>query len=234
MTTQAQHENLKAARDEGWRNCLEVFDALGFAPVNAGGMTRSKVQVAFRWIEDAGEKIVRVIPDGESDIPLARRAGCYNLDAVVETKNAYYAAIAANEAEAWAEAERRLEEFEAAKAARLAEADAAIAERRAEIAAQQAANAVALFQRQHKELVTLGVPPHQILEFLGDPPEGVVIPTPVVVTTRNRAETIGLAAKTYTGPMTKRGYPRLAPFRVHANLLDITRKERTTAWKALT
>ena len=178
MTTQAQQDILNMARARGFHNCLEVFDALGFAPRQRrrhdtiqGPSERSDGS------EDAGEEIVRVIPDGESDIPLAVSAqGCYNLDVVVETKDAFYAAIAANEAEAWAEAERRLEEFEADKAARLAEADAAIAERRAEIAAQQvAAQSPRCSNGSTSTWLALGVPQRLILEIrVGDPPEGVV------------------------------------------------------------
>ena len=45
---------LAMARTTGFRNCHAVFDALGFDRVNAGGMTRSSLQVASRWIVDAG------------------------------------------------------------------------------------------------------------------------------------------------------------------------------------
>ena len=33
--------------------------------------------VAYRWIEDAGEEVVYLIPDGITDVTKSERTGCY-------------------------------------------------------------------------------------------------------------------------------------------------------------
>ena len=45
-----QRKAIADATAVGFRDCHAVFDALGFDRVNAGGMTRSSLQVASRWI----------------------------------------------------------------------------------------------------------------------------------------------------------------------------------------
>ena len=94
---QAQRESvnrmlLATARDNGFINCHEVFDALGFERINAGGMIRSSLQVSARWIREAGFRLEQIVPDGYSDIPKAERCGCHadDLPEIVAYKDAYY------------------------------------------------------------------------------------------------------------------------------------------------
>ena len=86
---------LANARETGFRDCHEVFDALGFERVNAGGMIRSSLQVSARWIVQAGFALEQIVPDGYTDIPKAERCGCHvdDLPEIVRYKNAYYAGL---------------------------------------------------------------------------------------------------------------------------------------------
>ena len=88
-----QRQAIAAATAAGFLDCHAVFDALGFDRVNAGGMTRSILEVADRWIIDAGFTVVVIVPDGPNHIPKAERVGCYakDLPAIVAFKDAYYA-----------------------------------------------------------------------------------------------------------------------------------------------
>ena len=54
--------------------------------------TRSVMQVAYRWIRDAGFEVEYVIPDGITDVPKSQRTGCYadDLPAIVAYKDAWY------------------------------------------------------------------------------------------------------------------------------------------------
>ena len=56
---------------------------------------RSVMQVAYRWIADAGYEVEYVIPDGITDVPKAQRTGCYvdDLPVIVAYKDAYYAEL---------------------------------------------------------------------------------------------------------------------------------------------
>ena len=81
----------------GFMDCSDVFDALGFDRVNASGTPRSVMQVAYRWIADAGFEVEYVIPDGITDVPKSQRTGCYadDLPAIVAYKDAWYAELTA-------------------------------------------------------------------------------------------------------------------------------------------
>ena len=83
----------------GFRDCHAVFDALGFDRVNAGGITRSSLQVASRWIVDAGFALESIVPDGYGSIPKAERTGCHadDLPDIVAFKDAYYANLRLDE-----------------------------------------------------------------------------------------------------------------------------------------
>ena len=79
----------------GFVDCHAIFDALGFDRVNAGGMTRSVLEVADRWITDAGFTVVVIVQDGPNHMARAERVGCYakDLPAIVAFKDAYYAEL---------------------------------------------------------------------------------------------------------------------------------------------
>ena len=88
-------QSIVAARFAGFMDCSDVFDALGFDRVNASGTPRSVMQVAYRWIADAGFEVEYVIPDGITDVPKSQRTGCYadDLPEIVAYKDAYYAEL---------------------------------------------------------------------------------------------------------------------------------------------
>ena len=206
MVTGAQQEILDAAFTDGFRNCNEVFNALGFAEVNAGGVTRSKYQVATRWIEDAAQEVIKLFEDGDTDLPIAIRTGTYNLPEVVATKNAYYEAIQEREQEAWDAADAALKAEKAAKRERIEEAHTAHQARQAEIAANQRAWEVKLYERRWREWQLLGVPLAQIIEMLGDHPDGTHLP--LIDKVRATPGDIIEFFEHYTGPYTRRGYPK--------------------------
>ena len=62
------------AKAKGFRNCNEVFDFLGIPEINAGGIRRSKFQVATQYILEAGVKLAVIIEDGYSDVPKGERS----------------------------------------------------------------------------------------------------------------------------------------------------------------
>ena len=72
-----QRKAIADATAVGFRDCHAVFDALGVERVNAGGYTRSSLQVAARWIVDAGFVLEYIVPDGYGSIPKAERTGCH-------------------------------------------------------------------------------------------------------------------------------------------------------------
>ena len=65
---------------KGFKDCNEVFDFLGIPEINAGGIRRSKFQVATQYILEAGVKLVVIIEDGYSDVPKGERHGCWGTD----------------------------------------------------------------------------------------------------------------------------------------------------------
>ena len=68
---------IAVAKDKGFRDCNEVFDFLGIPEINAGGIRRSKLQVATRYILEAGFKPTVIVEDGYTDVPKAERWGCW-------------------------------------------------------------------------------------------------------------------------------------------------------------
>ena len=85
-----QRKAIADATAIGFRDCHAVFDALGFDRINAGGITRSSLQVSARWIVDAGFALESIVPDGYGSIPKAERTGCHvdDLPAIVAFKDA--------------------------------------------------------------------------------------------------------------------------------------------------
>ena len=72
-----QRKAIADATAVGFRDCHAVFDALGYDRVNAGGYTRSSLQVACKAIDDAGHEVEYIVADGYGSIPKAERIGCY-------------------------------------------------------------------------------------------------------------------------------------------------------------
>ena len=53
------------------------------------------MEVAYRWIEDAGEEVIYLIPDGSTDVTKSERTGCYAdvFARVLAYKDAVYAKL---------------------------------------------------------------------------------------------------------------------------------------------
>ena len=52
------------AKAHGFMDCRSIRDGLGFDKLKPNGSPYSSMGVAYRWIEDAAEKVVYLLPDG--------------------------------------------------------------------------------------------------------------------------------------------------------------------------
>ena len=65
------------AKANGFMDCRAIRDALGWDKPGPNGSYYSSMEIAYRWIEDAGEEVVYLIPDGITDVTKSERTGCY-------------------------------------------------------------------------------------------------------------------------------------------------------------
>ena len=110
------------AKANGFLDCRAVRDGLGWDKPNANGSYYSSLEVAFRWIEEADEEVVFLIPDGITDVTKSERTGCYP-DAfahVLAYKEEYYADLAVREKKSWDDALAQKYAFDKQKADELA------------------------------------------------------------------------------------------------------------------
>ena len=199
------------AIDAGFMGCSEVFDALGFERVNASGTPRSVMQVAYRWIRDAGFEVEYVIPDGITDVPKSQRTGCYvyDLPAIVAFKDAWYAALRRDE---WSQARS------SALSARAKEGDDGN-------------------MNWTVYIESLGEQPSvddYALAVAGRRNEA--IDKAEQQADRQRDVAIIAGMQNYDGPVNRKGRPRMRPLRQHLEAYDvgrITRGERNDLWAKL-
>ena len=87
------------AKANGFMACRAIRDGLGWDKPGPNGNYYSSMQVAYRWIEDAGEQVVYLIPDGPTDVTKSERTGCWPdvFSRVLAYKNAVYAKRAHDE-----------------------------------------------------------------------------------------------------------------------------------------
>ena len=203
-----QRKAIADATAVGFRNCHAVFDALGFDIVNDGGITRSSLQVAARWIVDAGFALESIVPDGYGSIPKAERTGCHvdDLPAIVAYKDAYYVNLKQRE---W---------------------DAAID---SAIAAQDVDGDGGL-QNWTVYIESLGERP-DVDETHLDAAHGRREAIEQAEQQADRARDVAIIAgmQSYDGPLNRRGRPRMRPLRQHLEEYDlgyITRAERNELW----
>ena len=110
------------AKANGFMDCRAVRDALGWDKPNAKGNYRSSLGVALHWIEEAGEEVVYLIPDGITDVTKSERTGCYP-DAfarVLAVKNKWDADRSVREQKSWDDAQALKDDFDKQKAEELA------------------------------------------------------------------------------------------------------------------
>ena len=137
-----EHEALRAAKANGWMDCRDIRDALGYSHINPGtGDFYSPMGVAYRWMRDAGVGIAYPLEeDGRRITSLTYRSGCNGADFwhILEVKEAYYAEIAAREKKSWDDAQKAKDDFDRQKAEDLAALILKQTEERAAQAAEQA------------------------------------------------------------------------------------------------
>ena len=204
----ADRKAIVAAGLAGFMDCSDVFDALGFDRVNASGTPRSVMQVAYRWIADAGFEVEYVIPDGITDVPKAQRTGCYadDLPEIVACKDAYYA-------------ELRQREWDTAM---LSATDAR----------EKDGDGGNMNWTTYME--SLGVRPEvDLAPMMAATGRQYAIEKAERDADRQRDESIIAAMRDYDGPLNRRGKPRMRPLRQHLEAYDvgrITRPERNELW----
>ena len=204
-----QRKAIADATAVGFRDCHAVFDALGFDRVNAGGITRSSLQVAARWIVDAGFALEYIVPDGYGSIPKAERKGCH-VDDLPEIV-AYKAAV---------DLARQQREWDAA-------VPSAIAARKQE-------GAITRNMNWDVYIESWGERPEADSEAIID--AGLrrdEIEQAEDFADHQRDEMIIAAMREYDGPLNRRGLPRMRPLRQYLEDYDvgrITRAERNELW----
>ena len=65
---EADRQTLAAAKAAGFMDCLAIRNALGWDKPGPTGRWYDSMQTAYRWIRDAGEEVVYLIPDGYTKV----------------------------------------------------------------------------------------------------------------------------------------------------------------------
>ena len=203
---QEEYDAIMAAKDNGFMDCREVRDALGWDKLNPGtGEPYSATGVAYRWIEDADEEVAYPLEeDGRRITSLTYRSGCWGsaFPHILEVKEAYYAALDAASQKSWDDAQAAKDAFDKQKADELTELiKQQDADRRAR-AAEQAERYAELDAARDAEIQRL------IAESEAED-EPRTIPA---------ARRIAIVAdlRTYTGPLTKNRLPQRKALNAHA------------------
>ena len=89
----ADHSLIADAKANGFMDCLAIRNGFGWDKPGPNGTYYNSMEVAYRWIEDAGEEVVYLIPDGITDVTKSERTGCFAdvFARVLAYKNAVYA-----------------------------------------------------------------------------------------------------------------------------------------------
>ena len=74
---EADQQTLAYAKAAGFMDCLAIRNALGWDKPGPTGRWYDSMQTAYRWIRDAGEEVVYLIPDGYTKVAKSKRTGCY-------------------------------------------------------------------------------------------------------------------------------------------------------------
>ena len=204
-----QRKAIADATAAGFRDCHAVFDALGVEQVNAGGYTRSVLQVAYKAIEAAGFDLEVIVPDGYNYIPKAERIGCH-ADELPE--------IVAHEAAVDLARQQR-------------EWDAAVP---SAIAAREQEGAITRNMNWDVYIESWGERPEANDEAVAAAAERrTAIEQAERDADHQRDETIIAAMREYDGPVNRRGFPRMRPLRWHLEDYDVgyvSRAERNEMW----
>ena len=191
-----ERDALRVAKANGFMNCREIRDALGYDQPNPGtGEPYSSMQVAYRWIGDADEEVVYPLEeDGRRITSLTYRSGCWATDfpAILEAKNEYYAEIADREKRSWDDSRTAKDAFEKQKADELLDL----------IVRQNAASAQRIAERtkRYAEIDAARDAEIQRLIAEAEADDEQVIPDA-------RRDSIIAALRSYAGPLTRTGCP---------------------------
>ena len=216
-----EQDAIRAAKaNDGFMDCREIRDALGWSKPKANGSYYSMTGVAYRWIRDAGEEIVYVLQeDGRRITSLAFRSGCWESAFlhILDVKEQWDADRAVREKKSWDDAQQAKDDFNRDKAEELAaliaqqDADRAVraAERTARYAQINAARDLAI----------------QMLmaEAEAEAEDEQVIP-------EERRASIIEALRSYTGPLTKNGLPKRKALNAWAGF-EIEGWEKRECWE---
>ena len=207
-----QRKTIADAAAFGFRDCHAVFDALGYDRVNAGGHTRSILQVACKAIGDAGHEVEYIVADGYGSIPKAKRIGCY-ADALPEIV-AYRDAVDL--------------------ARQQAEWDAAVP---SAIEARDREGPITKFMNWDTYIGSWGERPEADSEAVTAAAERrETIEQAEQQADRARDVAIIAGMQNYDGPLNRKGRPRMRPLRQHLEDYDVgyvSRGERNELWAKL-
>ena len=212
----ADHQIIAIAKANGFMDCRAIRDALGWDKPNANGSYYSSMEVAFRWIEEADEEVVYLIPDGITTVTKSERTGCYPdvFARVLAVKEKWDAYRAYREKKSWADAQDQKDAYERQKSDELAERIVQQDAARIARAAERAERYAQIDAARDAEI--------QLLIAEGEETEEQVIPDA-------RRRSIGIALRSYDGPLTKNGLPKRQALNEHAGF-KIEGWEKRTLW----
>ena len=175
--------------------------------------------VAYRWIEDADEEVVYVLPeDGRRITSLPYRSGCWStvFPHILEVKEAYYADLAAASQKSWDDAQAAKDDFDRKKGEELLARIREQAEYRTASDVERAERSAQIDAARDAEIRRL------IAEDEEDDEAEQVIPAA-------RRISIVTALRSYTGPLTKNGLPQRKELNAHAGF-TIEGWEKRECW----
>ena len=217
---QEEREAMQVAKANGFMNCREIRDALGWDKPKADGSYYSPLGVAYRWIEDADEEVVYPLEeDGRRITSLTYRSGCWStaFPHILAVKEKWDADRAGREQKAWDAAQAQKDAFDQQKADELR----ALMARQAVAREERMTERVGLYARidaaRDAEI--------QLLIAEAEEADEQVIPD-------DRRASIIAALRSYTGPLTKNGLPKRAPLNEHAGF-RIEGWEKRECWAEL-
>ena len=219
MQLQAEYDAIQAAKANGFMDCREVRDALGWDKLNPGtGEPYSAMGVAYRWIEDADEEVVYPLAeDGRRITSLTYRSGCWAtaFPRILQVKEAYYAALAFASQKSWDDAQKAKDDFDRKKAEDLAA-----------LLAQQDADRLARAADRAERYAQLDAARDAEIALLIAESEAEDEPRTIPAA---RRISIIAALRSYTGPLTKNRLPQRKALNDHAQF-KIEGWEKRECW----
>ena len=213
-----EQQIIDAAVANGFMQCRAIRDALGWDKPGPNGNYYSSMSVAFHWIEEADEEVVYLIPDGITDVTKSERTGCYPdvFARVLAAKEQWDADRTAREKKSWDDAQAAKDAFHKQKEDELAELIAQQEAARAQRSSEQAERYAQIDAASDAEIQML------IAEAEDDAESEQVIPAA-------RRQDIGIALRSYAGPLTKNGLPKRKHLNDHAGF-KIAGWEKRECW----